>query len=205
MTISCNNNNLLWSHTAAILAGGESKRMGTPKEGIPLWDSRPMIEHIVNTISIITKKIVIVGECKGYSPTKDIKIIPDFEPHRGPLIGLKSLLKSNLDSAYLVIACDQPLITKELLQLLIQEESQHIKLFTGEKLEARIDPFPGYYPTSCLKNLQNMIEIGNSSMQAFLKSSKIDWIKIPEDQKHLLRSINTPQDLEEVKNEFAYR
>ena len=39
-----------WNHTGAILAGGLSKRMGSPKEGVQLWDSRPMIEHVIETL-----------------------------------------------------------------------------------------------------------------------------------------------------------
>ncbi|MBI2996334.1 MAG: molybdenum cofactor guanylyltransferase [Candidatus Melainabacteria bacterium] len=184
-----------WQHTGAILAGGQSKRMGRPKEGVLLWDLRPMIEHVMDILQTICKSIVIVGKCEGYYP-KQNKFISDRLPNLGPIGGIESLLSSNLDTEYLVVACDQPFLTQEILKFLIKdEEPEKIKLFkaSGNK---KINPFPGYYPASILSHVKDSIQKGRTAMhEMIVDCPSVTWIPIQESQESFLRSINTPSDL----------
>src|SRR3989338_1209190 len=82
------------------------------------------------------------------------KRIPDHKPDSGPLGGIETLLSSNLDTEYLVVACDQPLLTVELLQKLAKSTpSSNIRLFTFESF-SDINPFPGIYPSSLLPHIK---------------------------------------------------
>ena len=188
-----------WNHTGAILAGGLSKRMGSPKEGVQLWDSRPMIEHVIETLEKVCKEVVIVGKCEGYDDSEKHKIIPDMTPNFGPLGGIKSLLSSNIDNEYIVAACDQPFLTEDLLRLLIKEGlSGKLRLFqTGSN--KKINPFPGYFSTSLLQHVKDSIKKGKTAMHEMIESySNIHWIPIEESKIELLRSINTQHDLKSI-------
>lgn len=197
-------NNLMWPHIGTILAGGQSKRMGEPKEGVLLWDDKPMIDHLINTLSKITREILILGEPKGadIKSRKDIKCIPDHKPDSGPLGGMETLLSSNLDTEYLVVACDQPLLTVELLQKLAKSTpSSNIRLFTFEDFND-INPFPGIYPSLLLPHIKHSIQKGLTAMHEMIQScSDVTWIPINQSEAALLKNINTPKDLKELIQE----
>ncbi len=194
-------NNLKWPHIGTILAGGQSKRMGEPKEGVLLWDKKPMIDHLINTLSKITREILILGEPKGIDikSRKDIKCISDHKPGSGPLGGIETLLNSRLGAEYLVVACDQPLLTVELLQKLIKSTpSSNIRLFAFEGFN-ELNPFPGIYPSSLLPHVKYSIQKGLTAMHEMIQSCpNITWVPINQSEAALLKSINTPEDLKEL-------
>lgn len=194
---------LNWPHTGAVLAGGNSSRMGKPKEGILLQDGHKMIEHAISTLSPLCKNVVIIGKCEGYK-TSNITVIPDKRPELGPLEGIETLLTSNLDTEYLVVACDQPFLTKDLLlRLVTSKSSSLIRLFgTGNRKDRETNSFPGYYSGKLLSHVQDCIQKNKLAMYTMIKSCKdVEWISISEKERLLLKSINTPCDLEEALNE----
>src|SRR5690242_16389257 len=91
----------------AILAGGQSKRMGESKANVAMPDGRSMIEWVAAALSGITSRLVIVGPCAGFDPRRISRavLIEDKQPHQGPLSGLETLLSSGLAQSYLVAAC----------------------------------------------------------------------------------------------------
>lgn len=189
--------NLKWPHIGTILAGGQSKRMGKPKESILLWDNKPMIEHVIQVLGVVCEKIVIVGKCEGYD--SDITLLEDTIPTLGPVGGLETLLSSGIDTEYLVVACDQPLLTIELLQKLIKSTpSSNIRLFTFEGFK-NINPFPGIYPSFLLSHIKYSIRKGLTAMHEMIQSCpNVTWIPINQREAALLKNINTLKDLKEL-------
>ncbi len=190
-----------WNHIGAILAGGKSQRMGQPKEGIILWNDLPMIEHIIETLLAICKKVVIIGEAKGYNNKKyNLKVIPDKSSYQGPLLGVETLLESSLDTEYLITACDQPLLTPELLSDLTNDNTiADLKLFRTNPKDD-INPFPGIYNVSLLPNIKESIQNNRFAMHLMIKEcSNVSWIELPNNSIHLLHNINTKEDLEKIK------
>ena len=181
-----------WNHTGAILAGGKSSRMGKPKEGVMLWDGRPMIEHVIDSLKEVCRKVVIVGKCEGYTlqPEDNIEIIPDNIAEKGPLSGLEALLASGIDSEYLVVSCDQPLITSDILVLLTRDRTVIPRFFLTLD---QFNPFPGVYPESWLPKIRHAIENEKLSLCELVKNSEIFCILIAKNQ--CLKSMNSPQDL----------
>ena len=191
-----------WTHTGAILAGGKSKRMGLPKPDILLTDGRSMLEHVLETLSLVCKQIVIVGEWKKGENEKEenkkgIIQIADYIPGLGPLEGIGTLLSSNLDSEYLIVACDQPFLTTELLLKLVEKSSTSLQLFNFED-DKKIQPFPGYYPVSCLSYIKKSIELGKNAMHEFIRSTPVNWIQMSKDSEQFVKSINTPEELQSI-------
>lgn len=183
-----------WPHTGAILAGGESRRMGRLKESVPLPDGRPMIAHILAVLGIVCRQVTIVGACRGYDIPAEIRHLPDQHPGNGPLAGLETLFASQLDDRYLVVACDQPLLTPELLDRLIREGSDGVSLFhTGHPDD--FFPFPGIYPIHLLPRVHEALAQGQRSMKRLLARVAVTQLTLTSDDALRLRSFNTPEDL----------
>jgi molybdopterin-guanine dinucleotide biosynthesis protein A len=184
----------------AIFAGGQSRRMGQPKEGLRLWDHRPMIEHVAGALSFIGQPLIIVGNCLGYSLENNTRYrhLPDEQPGQGPVSALKTLLSTGLAEYYVIASCDQPRLEPELLQLLVSEIPQYPEhaIFFQAQDGSKLDPFPGLYPASMLPAVQQFIQDEHFSMRKLIQTQPVHWVDLPKDQKVCLTNCNTPAEVE---------
>lgn len=173
--------------------------MGTPKEGIELWNGRPMIEQISAVLTAVCQRVVIVGECCGFPipPGSGIEHVFDLHPGSGPLAGIEALLSSGLDRGYLVVACDQPLLTPALLRRLMLKDPTRPCFFRSED-GARLDPFPGYYPAGWLPRVKEAVRCSRLSVRRLIRESQLTWVPIAPAEEVCLKSVNTPVELAEL-------
>lgn len=185
----------IWPHTAVILAGGDSRRMGQPKEGVRLPDGRTMIETVIESLESVASRIVVVGKCAGFEHLGEhgIQRIDDNAPGRGPLGGIEAVLASGLDDRYLFAACDQPLLTPYLLRFLCRDnfESAFLRTEMGEKL----DPFPGIVPATWHAPIREALTAGNLRVREVLRELEPNWVTISSKLKPLTKGFNTPEEL----------
>jgi molybdopterin-guanine dinucleotide biosynthesis protein A len=172
--------------------------MGTPKESIEIWNGRSMIEHVSTALAAVCQCVVIVGECRGFPipSASEIGHLPDLHPGAGPLAGIEALLSSGLDSGYLVVACDQPLLTPSLLRRLVSGDPAQPCFFRSE--HGGLDPFPGYYPAAWLPRVEEAIQCGRLSVRRLIRESQGTWVPITPAEQVCLKSVNTPAELAEL-------
>jgi len=180
--------------TGAILAGGQSRRMGAPKEGVLLPDGRPMLAHVIAALSAVCDRAVIVGEARGYRDSGLLRL-PDLRPGLGPLAGIEAVLSSGLSAGYLIVACDQPFVTPELLLRLLAGEAEQPRCFR-EDGGTGFHPFPCHFPASWLPRVRAALDGGRLSMRELLGANQPDWPPVTAEEAGLLRSANSPADLE---------
>jgi len=177
----------------AILAGGESRRMGAPKEGVRLTDGRRMVEHVIAALSAVCERVVTVGECRGYQD-ESITRIPDLRPGLGPLAGIEAVLSSGLGDSYLVAACDQPFLTPGVLRRLIEKGVEEPRCFREEG-GAGFHPFPCYLPAACLPRVREALDAGRLSMRELIGVGRPEWPTVTAAEATRLRSVNSPEDV----------
>jgi len=110
-----------------VLVGGKSQRMGTPKERLE-YHGQPQVEY--------AKKILMEAGIPAYLSCRDQaqaaaypddKIVKDTFEGLGPYGGLLSAFRSDPDSAWCVIACDQPLLsTSDIARLLSERDTSKV-------------------------------------------------------------------------------
>jgi len=186
-------NNLTRPPTAAILAGGESRRMGQPKEGVLLPDGTPMIARVISVLHTVCRQVVIVGACRGFQIPDGVLHLPDLHPGEGPLAGLETLLASGLDDRYLLAGCDQPLLTPDLLRRLTGCEAEVCLFHTGN--EEDFFPFPGVYSVALLPLVREALSSSRRSMKRLIQQARVTRLPLSPAEASLLRSINTPDEL----------
>ena len=110
------------SLSAAILAGGKSRRMGQPKALLEI-DGIPVINRVAQVLRQITSELLIIVSLDA-SPIElnfsGAKIITDQAPNRGPLMAIFTALQATSAQHCLVLACDLPLITVPILAEMIR-------------------------------------------------------------------------------------
>jgi molybdopterin-guanine dinucleotide biosynthesis protein A len=103
-----------------VLAGGQSRRMGADKAALEI-DGVSLLSRAVALLGQVVDQVhVSVNADQGNDPVRsDYTMIPDRLKDIGPAAGLLSAHMYTPESAWLVIACDMPLLNRaSLLHLL---------------------------------------------------------------------------------------
>lgn len=186
----------------AVLAGGQSRRMGRPKEGVRLTGSTLMIEPVLRALRECCSTVFVLGACDGYdlSNWPIAAHLRDLRSGLGPLSGIETLLASGFAEGYLVVACDQPAVTVPLLSRLAGGDTGRFFQRPGEQ---RVQPLPGYYPASWLLATRAAINEGRRSLRALVDSHEVERVPLAPSEERLLRSLNTPEDVEAFREGAA--
>ncbi len=104
---------------AAVLAGGSASRMGGAKATVQL-DGRPLITYPLEAALDALGAVAVVAKDDVELPPLDQRAELWIEPDepRHPAVGVIEALRRARGSAVVVIACDLPLLTSEVVGLL---------------------------------------------------------------------------------------
>jgi molybdopterin-guanine dinucleotide biosynthesis protein A len=107
------------SFSAAILTGGSSTRMGTDKAFVEI-EHRPMVQWVRDALEGAgAAEIYTVGGDVGRLDALGFDARSDTHPGEGPLCGLVDALTYATTDRVVVMACDQPGTTTELVRALL--------------------------------------------------------------------------------------
>lgn len=106
-----------------VLSGGKSTRMGKDK-GLIKYHGVPQREYLYDLLSQVCEATFIsVREEQEAELPKEMNAIVDLNEYRGPYNGLLSAHKKYPDAAWLVLACDLPLMDLDALRELISQRN----------------------------------------------------------------------------------
>jgi molybdopterin-guanine dinucleotide biosynthesis protein A len=175
----------LWPHTVAILIGGQSTRMGTPKHLVTLPTRKTMVETMIEFAEKTASNTVVVG-----GTIQGATCIPDLRSSKGPVAGIEALLDSGLDSEYLIVGCDMPLLQPEHIEKLLVGEDNTIFTHSGSLLGLPIRLFANTLQ-SCTEYLQEK----KSSIRGFVKSVPHCVVTLPPTYVPFVTSLNTKNEI----------
>jgi molybdopterin-guanine dinucleotide biosynthesis protein A len=106
-----------------VLAGGRSTRMGTDK-GLLTYHDKPQREYLYDQMRPLCSGVYLsIRPEQQDSLPEGFACIADENKYRGPFNGLLSAHHAFPDAAWLVMACDLPLIDREALEYLISRRN----------------------------------------------------------------------------------
>lgn len=190
--------------SAAVLAGGSSRRMGTDKRAL-IIDGVPLLRHAVLTASAISRDVMVVV-ADGRAPPLtlleglDWRLVLDRRAAGGPLAGLEAALWSSQSDLLLVLPTDMPQLTPELLRLVLERLSKGRSTCAALVHQGAIEPFPLAIRRHALDTVARLLEAQQRSMHGLL--STVETEEIPErdwrplDPKgQALLNVNVPKDV----------
>ena len=178
----------MWPHTVAILMGGTSSRMGTPKHEVMLPTGKTMMDAMITFASCTAKNTLIVGgDINGQH------CIHDRQLGLGPVAGIEAMLMSNIDSRYLVVGCDMPLLKTKTVQPLFV--SGNAVCFSGNSKNQPLSSLPLVIDATCALACSAYLESGKRSLYGFLHALSAKVITKPSGFEQQLSSINTLEQL----------
>lgn len=181
-----------------ILTGGRSIRMGTDK-ALMNYHGEPQFKHVSDLMVQLGVEPYIScrDDQRGFYEDHGCKTITDRISGLGPMGGMISAFMQNPDHAWLVLACDLPLLDIHVLQFLMARR-KHQAMATS--FQSPHDKFPEplialWEPKSYARLLQ-FIAQGTSCPRKVLINSNTEIIAYSEPDK--LTNVNTRDDLEDV-------
>lgn len=177
-----------------ILAGGKSSRMGRDKGLIPL-KGRPMISYLIETIEGLDLPIFIISNEPGYK-SFGYPVFPDLVKDKGPLGGILSALSHTEVDHCLVLSCDSPFTSQDVIKELISEAV--LDQITLGQLGGKLLPFPGVYPGSLKEKVRQNLEANHLKLQSFVLENPhhlIAWEERCQNPEKQFANLNTPEDI----------
>jgi len=111
--------------SAIVLAGGFSSRFGRDK-GLLQLANKPLIRHVLEAIStIVDEKMVVVSskvQAESYAKVvgSNVNVIIDASDVQSPLVGALTGFKEAGGKYSLVLPCDTPLASRDVISLLFE-------------------------------------------------------------------------------------
>lgn len=182
---------------AFILCGGKSSRMGKDKSFI-LYQGIPFIEWSLNAITPITQNISLVTDNSLYAKYSH-PIVTDIFKQKGPVAAIHAALNSSSLSYNLILSCDLPLINSKVLSLLVNNCSPNIDVLFLRKHQKDY-PLIGIYQKRALKVFEQELRNNNLKLMNIIQKLTYRAIDIPPEYFENVQNINTPEELEIIKN-----
>lgn len=134
---------------------------------------------------------------------KEFPQIHDFKPYHdiGPLGGILSAMMEYPHADWLVLACDLPFITLEVIEHLIKKRNRK-KIVTAyiSDHDGLPEPLCAIYEHHSKVPILSFFEKGTICPRDVLKSSNVQLIKQP--FRNALENINSPEDFKSVLDEI---
>ncbi|MBK7897307.1 MAG: molybdenum cofactor guanylyltransferase [Anaerolineaceae bacterium] len=186
--------------TVAIMAGGQSSRMGTDKSFV-LFEGRPMIEVVIDAVAGLgDEMLLITNKPADYAHLK-LPMVSDVYPDHGSLGGIFTAVHAATHPHTLVVACDMPWLNRPLLEHMITlRETADVIVPRWEKYP---EPLHAIYSKACLAPIEAKLKEKRLKITGFFGQVAVRFVEREEIERfdgngRSFANINAPEDLAEA-------
>jgi len=188
--------------SAALLAGGNSKRMGFDKQFFHIFKER-LFENIIPTLKKRFEDVIVVTELPELYHDMNIRTVSDIIPDFGPLSGIHAAVTESKSKYVFILACDMPNINIDyidyMIENIINNSADACVTIKGDWIE----PFHAFYGKTGLPVIEADLLENKGTILYFLQ--KVNTLYIPESDARLFTpdwslffNINTPEEYNET-------
>jgi len=183
-----------------VLSGGYSKRMGTDKAALEYAGECQLQRAMVLLDGLIDDVFVSLRPDQQDDPVRGgFRQIPDLHSQSGPGAGILAAHAYNPQSAWLVIACDMPLVDAQLLRQLIQGRRPESGITAFRVPGDKPEPLCAVYEPDVLAGFALNAEDGKvNGPRAMFDTAKVTLLE--PDHAEALQGANTPQEFEKLQS-----
>lgn len=209
--------------TGLVLAGGASRRMRRNKAFLEL-DGRPLIGLVIERMASVCAEVLIVaGDVRPYAGL-GVPVMEDRFRGVGVLGGLHAGLEAAAHDLILAVGCDMPFLNPDLLRafagwaegfdvaVLRHAPPQSPPRSGGDAPKGQggrfVEPLHAAYRRTCLPAIETAIRAGERRVISFFSHVRVRYVT-PDDvapfdpDLHSFRNVNTPQEWEAMRSEWA--
>nr|WP_255531100.1 NTP transferase domain-containing protein [Pontibacter sp. FD36] len=181
-----------------VLAGGQSLRMGQDK-GAMQWHGKEQRYYMADLMREMCQEVYI--SCRAEQETDldaNYNTLPDTFTGLGPYGAILSAFREDPDAAWLVVACDLPLLDAATLQHLVEKRDTSVNATTYVSPQDGFpEPLIAIWEPKSYPVLLSFLAQGYTCPRKVLRNSEIHLIEAA--HADTLRNVNTPEELEQVQ------
>jgi molybdopterin-guanine dinucleotide biosynthesis protein A len=195
----------------AILAGGQSQRMGTDKVLLP-WNGGQVIDRMITVgrLLVDAEDVLVIGDRPPYHGRGAV-VVADRFPGCGPLGAIATAMSATNHARVLVLAGDMPQASERLLRAMLALESaaDAIVPVRGDAGSAHRDgrtfeTLHAIYRSNCLPVAERLIEQGELAVVRLLEMVNVHsldepWIRRWDPEMRSFANANTPEELDRIR------
>jgi len=200
----------------AILAGGQSKRMGKDKLFLE-FNNKKLIEHTIDKVKKYLKKVIIItNQDNEFFFKNNLTTVKDcIEGQLGPLVGILTAMKwakENLSKCSWIATfpCDTPFFPESIIKSFIEESKKKESLILCASSHGRKHNIFGLWSLDLYDKLKDdLINKKIRKVQDWTEKNKIKNLEFKFKDYDPFFNINTEEDLEfaeklskKIKNEW---
>ena len=194
----------------AILAGGQSKRMGEDKLFLEL-NNKKLIEHTIDKVKKYLKKVIIITnqDNEFFSKNNLITVKDCVEGQLGPLVGILTAMKwakENLNKCSWIATfpCDTPFFPESIIKSFIEESEKKESLILCASSHGRKHNIFGLWSLDLYDKLKDdLINKKVRKVQDWTERNKIKNLEFEFKDYDPFFNINTKEDFEEAEKIFT--
>ena len=196
--------------TGIILAGGKSSRLGRDKAWEDVGGQR-IIDRVIGALQSSCDEVLIIGDRperqNELSLPKCIQYRSDELKGRGSIGGLYTGLTASDTLWSLVVACDMPFISRELIRFMLSIISKNRCDAIVPVINGRYQPTHALYNSTCIPFIEKNISSGNFRMDSYfdeiyLEEISEDVINSIEGAELSFFNVNTEDDLFTAREQY---
>jgi molybdopterin-guanine dinucleotide biosynthesis protein A len=186
--------------TVAIMAGGQSSRMGTDKSFV-LFQGRPMIEIIKERVTGLGDELILITNKPDEYTHLHLPMFSDVYPDHGSLGGIFTAVHYATHPYTLVVACDMPWLNRPLLEHMITLRQ------TAEVIVPRWQKYPeplhAIYHKNCLAAIEANLQAQRLKITGFFGQVQVHFVEREVIEQfdangRSFANINTPDELQQI-------
>jgi molybdopterin-guanine dinucleotide biosynthesis protein A len=191
--------------SAAVLAGGQSSRLGFPKALLRLGTGRTLIQETVRKLARLSDDLIVVANDDLFDVT-GARLEADRYPGAASLGGIYTAIDAARHARVVVVGCDMPSLSTALLDHLIMLSADYDVV--APRLEGYPEPLHSVYGRGCLAPIRQRVEAGRLKIISFFDEVRVRYVDEPElreldPELRSFRNVNTPELLREACREFG--
>lgn len=178
-----------------VLAGGRSTRMGRDKAALAYGDGPPQLERAMALLAPrVVRAYVSVRSDQASDPLRArFPQIADTHENLGPIAGILAAQDRHPGSAWLVLACDLPLLDAPTLEhLLRHRDPARTATAYRSSHDGLPEPLCAVWEPRSRAPLAGYVAAGRNCPRKFLIEA--DTLLLDEPEPHALDNVNTPRD-----------
>jgi molybdopterin-guanine dinucleotide biosynthesis protein A len=193
------------SVAAAILAGGQARRLGGAVKSLLMIEGTRIIDRQLEALRQVADPIVIVAADSAPFAPLGLDTLPDIVPGCGPLGGIYTALTHSSQPRTLVVAGDMPCLPPALLARLVLPSDADVVVPRSAR---GYEPLCAVYAARCAEPIRQRLARGTWRVTELLDGVRVEEIG-PEmlavcDPRGLLSlNVNTPHDYERALEVIA--
>ena len=191
------------SFSLAIIAGGQSRRMGRDKAFVHLA-GKPLIEHVITRSADLGQaETILITNKPAQFAHLGLPMYRDILPNKGSLGGIYTALVQAQSPDVLVLACDMPFVSTDLLRYMADQ----IRAKT-DIVVPRVDGYPqglhAIYKKTCIAPIENQLAADRLKIIRFYDQMRVRYLDETEYAPfdplgRCFANLNTPAELAEAE------